>query len=60
MAKKSKSIIWGDPPKFLEFYVPQQIMFYSIFVKKFSKIFEIRSFMSGNFFEEFPRISQKI
>ena len=56
-----QSIIWGDPPIFLEFYVPLPTPFYCVFKKEFLKISEIWSFMSGNFFrkisQNFPKIS---
>ena len=57
-----ESLIWlndivqryfgADPPNFLEFYVPLPTPFYCIFINIFSKIFEIWSFMSGNFFRK--------
>ena len=50
----------GDPPIFLEFYVPLPTPFYCIFKKEFSKIFKIWSFMSGNFFRKIPQNFQKI
>ena len=34
-------------------------MFYCIFKKEFSKIFEICTFDATNFFEKFPKISKK-
>ena len=40
----------------MEFYVPLPTPFYCIFINKFSKIFKMWSFMSGNFFR---KISQK-
>lgn len=45
----------GGTPKFLVFYVPPQVMFYCIFKKRFSKMFEIWNFMSGNFFRKISR-----
>ena len=58
----NQSIFWGgDPPNFLEFYVPLPTPFYCIFKKEFSKIFKIWSFMSSNFSrkisQNFPKIS---
>ena len=56
-----KSIFFEGTPIFLEFYVPLHAPFCCIFINKFSKIFEIWSFMSGNFFRKisknFPEIS---
>ena len=49
----------GGGAKFLEFYVPPQVMFHCIFIKKFSKIFKIWSFMSGDFFRKIRRNLQK-
>ena len=42
----------------MEFLVPKQVMFYCIFSKEFSKIFEIWSFMFGSFFKKFSKISR--
>ena len=45
---------FGGIFKFVEFLVPQQLMFYCIFTKEFSKTFEMGSFRSEIFFEKFP------
>ena len=51
----------GVPPNFFGFYVPLPPMFYCIFEKDLSEIFEIWSFMSRIFFwkisQNFPKIS---
>ena len=49
--------IFGGPRLFLEFYVPLPTPFYCIFIKKFSKTFEIWSCMYGNIFEKFLKIA---
>ena len=43
-----------------KFCVPPQVMFYCIFINKFSKNFKIWSFMSGNFFRKILQNFQKI
>lgn len=45
----------GYAPKFLELYIPQQLMLYCIFKIEFSEIFNIWSSLSGNFLKNFPR-----
>ena len=46
-------------PKIFGVLCPPQVMLYCIFNKEFSKISEIWSFMSGDFFEKFRNISEK-
>ena len=48
-------LIWGDPHFLWSFVSPYLPLFYCISINRFSKIFKMWSFMSGNFSRKFSR-----
>ena len=54
----NQSTIWG-PQKFLEFYPPQQLMFYCIFINKFSKLSKFGVLSPSIFSKNFPKFPKK-